>query len=179
MDFPASHLGPGLACGNSGWFRVEVQSVFRFVHFFGVTMKSKLFAAAVLAVASASAFAQTTPVVGFAPSSGFFQSVYNITLTGLSDISGDVDLLGATTGVSVSLFGTTPVPFDGDAADGFSFANLSAGSYQLSFTGFGSGPGAFGGFYEVSPVPEPETYALMLAGLGIVGFVAARRRAQG
>ncbi|OYY95515.1 MAG: hypothetical protein B7Y41_03160 [Hydrogenophilales bacterium 28-61-23] len=30
---------------------------------------------------------------------------------------------------------------------------------------------------DVSPVPEPETYALMLAGLGLVGF-AARRRSQ-
>ncbi len=28
-----------------------------------------------------------------------------------------------------------------------------------------------------APVPEPETYALMLAGLGLVGFAARRRRA--
>jgi hypothetical protein len=28
---------------------------------------------------------------------------------------------------------------------------------------------------DVSPVPEPETYALMLAGLGLVGFAARRR----
>jgi hypothetical protein len=27
-----------------------------------------------------------------------------------------------------------------------------------------------------APIPEPSTYALMLAGLGIVGFVANRRR---
>ena len=26
------------------------------------------------------------------------------------------------------------------------------------------------------PVPEPETYALMLAGLGMVGFIGRRRR---
>lgn len=30
----------------------------------------------------------------------------------------------------------------------------------------------------VTAVPEPETYALLLAGLGIVGFIARRRRAD-
>jgi hypothetical protein len=27
-----------------------------------------------------------------------------------------------------------------------------------------------------APVPEAETYAMMLAGLGLVGFMVARRR---
>jgi hypothetical protein len=29
-----------------------------------------------------------------------------------------------------------------------------------------------------APIPEPETYALMLAGLGVIGFVARRRKAS-
>ncbi|VAW48087.1 hypothetical protein MNBD_GAMMA04-536, partial [hydrothermal vent metagenome] len=33
-------------------------------------------------------------------------------------------------------------------------------------------------YTEVSPVPEPSTYALMLGGLGMVGFMAYRRRKQ-
>lgn len=31
--------------------------------------------------------------------------------------------------------------------------------------------------FGTAPVPEPETYAMFLAGLGLVGFVASRRRA--
>jgi hypothetical protein len=30
--------------------------------------------------------------------------------------------------------------------------------------------------YSITPVPEPETYALMMAGLGVVGFIARRRK---
>ena len=29
---------------------------------------------------------------------------------------------------------------------------------------------------KVVAIPEPETYALLMAGLGVVGFVARRRR---
>ena len=30
--------------------------------------------------------------------------------------------------------------------------------------------------FNVTPVPEPETYALILAGLGAIGFITRRRR---
>jgi len=33
-----------------------------------------------------------------------------------------------------------------------------------------------GSLHFATPIPEPETYALMLAGLAVVGFVAGRRR---
>lgn len=38
----------------------------------------------------------------------------------------------------------------------------------------GTGPGEFTG---VAAVPEPETYAMFLAGLGLMGFVARRKQA--
>lgn len=59
-------------------------------------------------------------------------------------------------------------------------ATLSSGivTNMLRFTATGGD-----GWYSVSeiqafgqPVPEPETYALMLAGLGLVGFAARRRK---
>jgi len=30
--------------------------------------------------------------------------------------------------------------------------------------------------FTVNAIPEPETYAMMLAGLGLMGFVARRRK---
>jgi hypothetical protein len=29
---------------------------------------------------------------------------------------------------------------------------------------------------NIAPIPEPETYAMLLAGLGLMGFVARRRK---
>ena len=61
----------------------------------------------------------------------------------------------------------------------FSFNDLAAGSYTLLVNGL-SGKG---GSYTVNlstvaaatAVPEPEAYAMMLAGLGLVGFAARRK----
>ena len=55
---------------------------------------------------------------------------------------------------------------------------LNAGAqYHFDISGT-FGPNARHGQYAVaiSAVPEPETYAMMLAGLGLMGFVARRRR---
>ena len=38
--------------------------------------------------------------------------------------------------------------------------------------------GSYGGVLAAAPVPEPETWAMLLAGLGLVGF-SARRRMRG
>lgn len=49
--------------------------------------------------------------------------------------------------------------------------NSPTSSFQGDF-----GNGQFSG--SVSPVPEPSTYAMLLAGLGVLGWVGSRRRAE-
>jgi hypothetical protein len=53
-------------------------------------------------------------------------------------------------------------------------ASLAAGSYQFDIK---SSTGVFTGALSVAAVPEPETYAMLLAGLGLIGFSARRRQA--
>jgi PEP-CTERM motif len=57
----------------------------------------------------------------------------------------------------------------------------STQSARASFSIQGSGPnpgGVVDSIVMLSPVPEPGTWALMLAGLGVVGLAARRRAAQ-
>lgn len=58
--------------------------------------------------------------------------------------------------------------------------NLVAGDYYLQVSGeLVSDAGAsFGGAVALASVPEPETYGLMLGGLGVPGFLAHRRRSR-
>jgi len=56
---------------------------------------------------------------------------------------------------------------------------LVAGNYYLEVTGnvLGANGGSYSADLNVAAVPEPETYAMLLGGLGLVGFVARRRKA--
>jgi hypothetical protein len=49
--------------------------------------------------------------------------------------------------------------------------------YYINVTGVTSGSlgGAYNGAIQLAPVPEPETYAMLLAGLGLMGAVVRRR----
>ena len=53
---------------------------------------------------------------------------------------------------------------------------VGAGSYFLHIAGTSVGSSQYAGTLSVSAVPEPETYGMMLAGLGLMGFVASRRK---
>ena len=71
-----------------------------------------------------------------------------------------------------------------------SFTSLSAGTYTLTLSGTWTYPSTSSGLLINTPgsvhlndavvtaVPEPESYAMLLAGLGLVGTIAIRRRNQ-
>jgi len=82
------------------------------------------------------------------------------------------------------LFGATPFAFTSTVVGGstfeqytFSAASLAAGLYTIYVTGTGTAGSSYTGNVVItSPVPEPETYALVLAGLGAIGFMGGRRK---
>lgn len=55
----------------------------------------------------------------------------------------------------------------------FSAINLAAGNYTLKFNLIGGG--FYSGSYTITPVPEPETNALMFVGLGLISLIARRK----
>lgn len=58
--------------------------------------------------------------------------------------------------------------------------DLDAGDYYLQVSGelLSADGASFGGAVALAPVPEPGTYGMMLGGLGVLGFLAHRRRAK-
>ena len=79
---------------------------------------------------------------------------------------------------------TNPFP---DPIDLLVAAPLSAGRYALEVNGSGNrteqliGPVVvdvpdFTVRLQVMPIPEPETYAMLLAGLGLIGFMSRRHK---
>lgn len=151
--------------------------------------------AAILAVTSLNASALTilaSPIIG---SSFSNVTIGTISVSSVSELTGS---LFAATNVSFSspfsfTLSLDQVTFtsgtvgalvgDSDAtAAGFHFSNVAPGNYIVKASGTLDGLGQYKGValiganYTVTPVPEPETYAMMLAGLGAIGFVALRRK---
>lgn len=110
-----------------------------------------------------------------ADSASTLSSAVSLNLSSFFHISGgQYGLYSGTVGSGTELGSWT---FDGASGDAYNVVSLmSAGPYYLSISGLADG--SSGGQYMLSiaaPVPEPETYALLLAGLALVGFVARRR----
>ncbi|TDP62215.1 FxDxF family PEP-CTERM protein [Roseateles toxinivorans] len=119
--------------------------------------------------------------------------VYKFSLAGTFDVlatgvSNDAPPVFDINGGKVELFADNgDADYTNDASKGFfsfdslaankTFLSVTAGNYFYRVTGTVDGKN--GGSYllssSITPVPEPETYALMLAGLAAVGFISRRR----
>jgi len=112
-----------------------------------------------------------------------FGDLFNFTLDQELVVNQVLDFLGPLDFLTYSIFdsGATliesaAVGFDGKLR--IEDLTLSAGSYTTYVSGILAG--SFAGYSltaAVSPVPEASTIAMMLGGLGLVGFMARRRKA--
>ena len=113
-----------------------------------------------------------------------------LNLTGGMTYTATFDLAGShrgSTETGTVTFGSATLSYsvasgDGFAATSLSFTPTTSGAYTLSFQNAGGdNVGALLDNVAVNPavtglVPEPQTYALMLAGLAAVGMLSRRRR---
>jgi PEP-CTERM motif len=161
-------------------------------------MKLKsLVLAVTFATASASSFAALNQPVTFSSSgpgiwtSNLFSSTdsystYKLDFTG---VSSSVNML---TSFVVSVVDQADFDITNVRLDGTSFADLG-NQWTYNFSGFigtglvhtlevsgtpAVGTHGYSGSITVA-VPEPESYAMMIAGLGAMGFMARRRRNNG
>ena len=122
-------------------------------------------------------FSDATPLVGFIDIlsfTGVAPATYNYTV---SFTGFNLNLGGAT-------FDSMPIPLTtaGMVTNGLLTGTITTtgAPLLLALAGTTAGAGAsYTGFLNLSPVPEPETYAMFLAGLGALGLMASRRRNQG
>lgn len=82
------------------------------------------------------------------------------------------------------MFVDTDVPTDTNFMNSFYYVNTSGGLHHIAAyiksplaNYFDSGADN-ASKWSLTPVPEPETYAMMMMGLGLIGFVARRRKNQ-
>lgn len=76
--------------------------------------------------------------------------------------------------LAASLYSGTPAGSSSLVSQG----PLSVGDYFVKVTGLGagtSGLGVYGVVATLAPVPEPGEWALMLSGIGLIGFMMRRR----
>ncbi len=169
-------------------------------------MKLNLLSAAlVLAFSSASTMAANYTVPGtlsgaygnaFTTAAGAFSDTLSFTIdapSNLGSVAGPTNLSFALPFGTINVFEILDLSYTITGPLGFATGSIAgnntsvatflsnAGTYTLNLTG--NATGTNGGLYtvalnvtNVAAVPEPENYALMLAGLSLVGFAARRHK---
>ena len=129
---------------------------------------------------------------GAAVPAGWFDDTFEFTLGSASSVASNaVTLFGTFGPAAYALYGVAGDGLVGTGDDvlrgnwGFGSVStshtvlLGAGSYYYSVGSKTVAGGTYilgSAIVSAAPVPEPETYAMLLAGLGVVGFLARRRR---
>lgn len=114
----------------------------------------------------------TIHIGGTSNLSGNFFAASSVAFPGFSMSLQQVTFTSGTVGSLTDLDPTPAV---------FNFHNVASGDYLVKASGFLSGPASIpylafvGANYTVTAVPEPESYAMLLAGLGLMGAIVRRR----
>ena len=113
-------------------------------------------------------------VISFTDSSSFSSAAFNGFV--ISDVSSTLDSFSSFSLVSnTGVMGTPTLSFDSDHLyvnwEGLSF---TSGNLVFSVNSIADKDNVVTD--TISAVPEPETYAMLLAGLGLVGYAARRKR---
>ncbi len=95
---------------------------------------------------------------------------------GLSSVFASEDVQANNYANPVGTTGAAATWGPGWQAVSYTFTATANNPYHVIFEGAGAGLGIDG--VTVTAVPEPESYAMMLAGLGAMGFVARRRKSR-
>jgi hypothetical protein len=127
-------------------------------------------------------------VLSDSPALGPFSDVYTFTLAAASSITDGI-LADGVNGLSVELetlsgtaIGSVPLTLASTVSAGVAtFANVAAGDYQLIISGINTpttslfGSNGYYGNVLATPVPEADTWLMMLIGAGLVGFQLRRK----
>ncbi|SFW16217.1 FxDxF family PEP-CTERM protein [Nitrosovibrio sp. Nv17] len=133
--------------------------------------------------------AQPTPENPLAATEGYWNALGSFQTANDAGETSFLTFIGYAVDGTFANFGhasTFPGIVSDGVADGFvsQTFSLDAGTYSLvvggaTYAGAGTSAGnrayGFSATLDVAPVPEPETWAMLLAGLGLVGTIARRR----